>query len=386
LKDELDIPRNIEITTKNLRNILKKLVEDPTQDSLAMKVFGLIMINKFICLGYGQRVKEAAMVEGFSFPKFNDTDVCQLVVEELKKAIAAWQVVGAEWRALPGCFIAVLLAYLECIDDPKLNPINKHVPRVLYYNPKKLMELARNDLIKKGTRDPRTWIFGKSPWKAQNDIVFNDEGSRVLPTNVRVHQNKRPISCIPELPPSPKRFKSGPSSSTGVAPQPSSGNFFASTFAELESALSRAAQLSFQLPTTTSRLACISGILPTEESFDEDAHRIVLNAEVGNHEHLQKTISQLRDGFSAYRNMQDSRCKPFEDRANHYFNQIFNEDSTAAAAATDSRREVVDPSEINVVNDDTLDLSQPLASKALVPNSDTPPEVGKTVDSEETLS
>lgn len=164
LKDELGIPRNIEITTKNLRNILKKLVEDPKQDSLAMKVFGLIVINKFICPGYGLRVKkEAAMVEGFSFAKLKETDVCQLVVEELKKAVAAWQVAGAEWRALPGCFIAVLLAYLECIDDPKLNPIDKRVPRVLYYNPKKLMELGRNDLIRKGTKDPRTWIFGKSP-------------------------------------------------------------------------------------------------------------------------------------------------------------------------------------------------------------------------------
>lgn len=182
-------------------------------------------------------------------------------------------------------------------------------------------------------------------WKAPNDIVFNDEGSRVLPTNVRVHQNKRPISSIADVPPSPKRFKSGPSSSAGVAPQPSSGDIFASTFADLESALSRAAQLSLQLPTTMSRLACISGILPAEESLDEDAHRIVLNAEVGNLEHLQKTISQLRDGFCAYRNMQDSRCKPFEDRAHHYLSQIFKEDS---AAAPDSRREAVDPPEINV--------------------------------------
>jgi len=76
-KDELGIPRNIDITTSKLWEILRKLFEDPKQDTLSMKVFGLILINKFICLGYGSRiVKESSMVVDFSFARFKLTDVC----------------------------------------------------------------------------------------------------------------------------------------------------------------------------------------------------------------------------------------------------------------------------------------------------------------------
>jgi len=78
-----------------------------------MKVFGLIWFNKFICLGYSLRVKrKVTIVEDFDFMKLKDVNLCQLIIDELKIAIEAWQVVGVEWRALEGCCIAVILAYL----------------------------------------------------------------------------------------------------------------------------------------------------------------------------------------------------------------------------------------------------------------------------------
>ena len=107
LKDELRIPRNKDIKTDELRNILSQLVDDPLRDGLALKVFGLILYNKFFCPGYSLRVKkEATMVEDFDIVKLKNMQICQLNVDELRLAIEAWQKVGADWRALPGCVIA----------------------------------------------------------------------------------------------------------------------------------------------------------------------------------------------------------------------------------------------------------------------------------------
>lgn len=56
LKDELGIPRKQDIKTDELHKLLKNLVtdevKDEAKDKLALKVFGLIMYNKFICPGY----------------------------------------------------------------------------------------------------------------------------------------------------------------------------------------------------------------------------------------------------------------------------------------------------------------------------------------------
>ena len=43
---------------------------------------------KFICPGYSVRVsREASMVQDFSIPELKDVDLCQLVVDELKRAV-----------------------------------------------------------------------------------------------------------------------------------------------------------------------------------------------------------------------------------------------------------------------------------------------------------
>jgi hypothetical protein len=97
LKDELHIPRNKDIKTDELRKILQNLVEVPANDSLALKVFGLVMFNKFFCPGYSQRIKrEVTMIEDFDFVKLKDMQLCQLIVDELRLAIQAWQAAGAD--------------------------------------------------------------------------------------------------------------------------------------------------------------------------------------------------------------------------------------------------------------------------------------------------
>ena len=80
--------------------------------------------------------------------------------------------------------------------------------------------------------------------------------------------------------------------------------------------------MSLLLPTTSSRLNSTAGVLPPELAFNEDAHRIVLDAEAVNLDHLQKSLSQIKDGFVMYKTMQDGRCKPFEEHAQKYLTKI----------------------------------------------------------------
>ena len=163
LKAELGIPRNQQIETKHLRKILAKLVVDKANDKLAMKVFGLILYNKFICPGYSVRVsREAQMVKDFDASKLKDIDLCQLLVDELRKAVFAWQGANADWKAIPGCGISLLLMYLDCLDH-KLSPKDMRVPRILHFNPSILRQLADLDCIVEGNEFPETWIYGKLP-------------------------------------------------------------------------------------------------------------------------------------------------------------------------------------------------------------------------------
>ena len=103
--------------------------------------------------------------------------------------------------------------------------------------------------------------------------------------------------------------------------------------------------MSLHLPTTSSRLSSTAGVLPPELAFNEDAHRIVLDAEAVNLDHLQKSLSQIKDGFVMYKTMQDGRCKPFEEHAQKYLTEISKGDcptsggDAGAAAAVVARRQ-----------------------------------------------
>ena len=137
LKQELGIPRNKHINTDILQTLLKELVKDEASHALAMKVFGLILYMKFICPGYFVRVsREAPMFQEMTIAELKDVDLCHLLVDELKRAVINWQKAGADWRAVPGCCIASLLMYLDCIHYRKLSPKDKRTPRILYMDEK----------------------------------------------------------------------------------------------------------------------------------------------------------------------------------------------------------------------------------------------------------
>jgi hypothetical protein len=163
LKDELGIPRDEELESDDLRKILEGLVLDDTKDALALKVFGLMLYNKFICPGYHPRIKkEATMVVDFDLVKLKYMQLCQLVVDELRIAITLWQ--GADKPgALPGCVVAPILAYLDCLDHRIVDRKNRSIPRAIHLDPKLLAKLVKLDLVKEGGPDPRSWKYGKLP-------------------------------------------------------------------------------------------------------------------------------------------------------------------------------------------------------------------------------
>lgn len=164
LKAELGFSRQKQVETKDLRKLLAQLVKDPKNDDLALKIIGIILYNKFICPGLNIRIgREAPMVENFDITKLKLYDLCQLLIDELRKAVIAWQKSDSVWAGIPGCAVAPLLMYLDCIDDRKLNPKDKRMPRALYMNESNMVALSELDIVTRGNNRPDSWIFGKMP-------------------------------------------------------------------------------------------------------------------------------------------------------------------------------------------------------------------------------
>ena len=104
------------------------------------------------------------MVKDFDAAKLKNVDLCQLVVDELRKAIFEWKKATTDWAAIPGCGIALLLVYLDCIDHKDFgSKKDKRNPRILYLSPYILRKLADLDCIKKGNERPDSWVYGKLP-------------------------------------------------------------------------------------------------------------------------------------------------------------------------------------------------------------------------------
>ncbi|XBI10472.1 hypothetical protein VPH35_137743 [Triticum aestivum] len=150
LRSELDISRNIDIKTKDSRNKLKVLVKDPSKDDLALKVFFIIVFMKVVLPGAAPRVsREAAMFEGLVFEDMANMDYCQLMVDELRRAVVRYQDGVTLGKAITGCAIGPVLMYLDCLIRGKTVEPDMRVPRICFMDPVKLSDLVDADLIKK---------------------------------------------------------------------------------------------------------------------------------------------------------------------------------------------------------------------------------------------
>ena len=163
LRSELDISRNKDIKTKDLRDRIV-LVKDPSKDDLALKVLFIIVFMKVLLPGAAPRVsREAAMFEDLVIEDMANMDYCQLMVDELRRAVVRYQDGVTMGKAITGCAIGPVLMYLDCLIHGKTPEPDMRVPRICFMAPAKLSDLVDADLIKKGNADPKTWVFGKLP-------------------------------------------------------------------------------------------------------------------------------------------------------------------------------------------------------------------------------
>ena len=81
------------------------------------------------------------------------------------------------------------------------------------------------------------------------------------------------------------------------------------------------------VPSTAERLSRIDGILPPGHGFDAESSKGVLSIEAKFLEELRQSTSHLRTSVGLFKEMQDARCKPFEDEASVVVRQIQRQDS-----------------------------------------------------------
>ena len=82
-----------------------------------------------------------------------------------------------------------------------------------------------------------------------------------------------------------------------------------------------------RVPSTVERLSRVDGILPPGHGFDAESLKAVLSIEARFLEELRQSTSHLRTSFGLFKEMQDARCKPFEDEASVVVRQIQRQDS-----------------------------------------------------------
>ena len=93
--------------------------------------------------------REAAMFEGLVIEDMANMDYCQLMVDELRRAVVRYQDGVTMGKAITGYAIGPVLMYLDYLIHGKTAEPDMRVPRICFMDPVKLSDLVDADLIKK---------------------------------------------------------------------------------------------------------------------------------------------------------------------------------------------------------------------------------------------
>ena len=77
-----------------------------------------------------------------------------------------------------------------------------------------------------------------------------------------------------------------------------------------------------RVPTTVEHLSRVDGILPPGHGFDAESSKEILSIEAKYLVELRESTSHLWASFALFKEMQDARCKPFEDEASVVVREI----------------------------------------------------------------
>ena len=79
-------------------------------------------------------------------------------------------------------------------------------------------------------------------------------------------------------------------------------------------------------PITVERLSRVDGTLSPSHGFDAESSKELLSIEAKYLAELRESTSHLRASFVLFKEMQDARCKPFEDEASVVVREIQRQD------------------------------------------------------------
>lgn len=161
-------------------------------------------------------------------------------------------------------------------------------------------------------------------WKARSEIVFFDDSPS------RAVAQKRSADSFVDNVHASKRLLAGSSSASGFHVEGSCVHVSVSNFGQLDALLEKAYELSLQLPGTSARMSHVAGLLPPERCFDAEGAKDFLDLEAANLLHYQNSILHIRQGVAMLKASQDVRCRPYEDEARAFINDMNNVDFASA--------------------------------------------------------
>jgi len=163
-KKELGLDSSTPIFIKDLRGMLKELVEDPEKVDLAVKVFFAILYNKLICPGSALRVgREAAMLVNMNYKKMSNMDFCQLVVDEVRRAAIKYQDRSIPQAGPEGDGLVPTVMYVDSCYSSRYSVMHIKTPRANYLFEKPHVQIYRLDRLRNGGPDLSKYKFGKLP-------------------------------------------------------------------------------------------------------------------------------------------------------------------------------------------------------------------------------
>jgi hypothetical protein len=128
-------------------------------------------------------------------------------------------------------------------------------------------------------------------WKSRGDIVFYDDVSRM--TGGRLSPSKRSSSSLAAFQ-SPRRLLAGSSSGSALDAQCATESLYVNVCGDIDALLSKAYDMSLQIPTTSRRLSYTAGFLPPKLCFNEVAAKDTVDLEAANIMHFRTSISHMR--------------------------------------------------------------------------------------------
>ena len=118
-------------------------------------------------------------------------------------------------------------------------------------------------------------------------------------------------------------------SATGISSESVKGFFVAASVSlgRIDGLLDTVCGEIAHVPTTVEHLSRVDGILPPGHGFDSESSKEALSIEAKILVELHQSMVHLWTSFVLFKEMQDARCKPFEDEASVYVSQIERQDS-----------------------------------------------------------